>query len=138
MMPKQKHYFHILVIAMLIFACDESGRVEYEHLGKWQLYGDSTIYPESRTYTPISDYTSNSSYLEFFDDLKYEALEVNELGDTIYQYLGRWRLSLNALTLNYEVGPQRVFDLLVKEDELSLVQTSYYYRYVHLYHRVGQ
>jgi len=126
----------LLVIIAGMLSCDESGNVEYEHLGKWQLYGDSTIYYDQRNYTPITDYTSNTISLEFFEDLKYESLELSNKGDTIYQYSGRWRLSLAALTMNYEVGPQRVFDLAVKEDGLSLITTGYYYRYVQLYHRV--
>lgn len=125
-----------ILITFLMFACDESGEVKYEHLGKWMKDGDSIIYPDERIFRPSKDYTSDVSSIEFYENFTYESLTLNSSGDTTYQYLGKWSLSLDALTLYYEVGPLQVYTLRVQEDMLNLIYEGYYYRLVEVYHKV--
>ena len=131
----QKLFLPILV-TLGMYACDESGGFEYEHLGKWQKDGDSVVYSDSRNFYPIDEDIDGRNTLEFFEDLSYETITIDRLGDTTYQYVGKWSLSLQALTINYEVGYPDVFDLVVDENSLRLAYSGWSYKYIQVYHKV--
>jgi len=131
----QKLFLPILVI-LGMFTCDESGGFEYEHLGKWQKDGDSIISNDSRTFTPVNKNIDGRITLEFFEDLSYETITIDKTGDTTYQYVGAWSLSLQALTMHYEVGYPNVIDLSVQDDLLKLSDSGYWYNIIQVYHKI--
>ncbi len=122
--------FFLLIVSLFI-GCDDSGNVEYEHLGLWYKLGDSIIYNDSREFEPETDKMS----LEFFDNYTYQSLNLNLSGDTTYLYTGKWSLSRAKLSIYYEVGPRQVYDLRVQDDVLGLIQNGYYYKVVEVFNR---